>query len=84
MAEIMLSELYGKQIISNSGRIVGTVEDVILDFESGSVSSLLLKKLDDLMRSEHNAVILARNSVKYGRVKNVAESIIVSEELPGR
>lgn len=78
----MLSDLYGKQIISNSGRIVGTVEDIILDFENGAVASLLLTKLDDLMKGDHTATVLAKHSVKYARVKNVAESIIVSEEMP--
>ncbi len=84
MTQIMLSELYGKQIISNSGRIVGIVEDVILDFENGSVANLLLTKLDDLMKTDKTAAVLAKHSVKYARVKNVAESIIVSEELPAR
>ncbi|MGI0134368.1 MAG: PRC-barrel domain-containing protein, partial [Candidatus Micrarchaeaceae archaeon] len=38
---ILLSDLYGKQIISNTGKMVGMVEDIIVDFEEGSVSSLL-------------------------------------------
>ncbi len=82
MAQVMLSELYGKQIISNSGRIVGTVEDVILDFEDGKVASLLLTKIDSLNREEHGALALAKHSVKYDRVKNVSETIIVGEEIP--
>ena len=76
---MMISELYGKQIITNSGRIVGLVEDVILDFESGMVASLLLTKVEDLMRGETTALKIAKNSVKYERVKNISESIIVSE-----
>ncbi|MCL4381473.1 PRC-barrel domain-containing protein [Candidatus Marsarchaeota archaeon] len=76
---MMISELYGKQIITNSGRIVGLVEDVILDFESGMVASLLLTKVEDLMRGETTALKIAKNSVKYARVKNISESIIVSE-----
>ena len=76
---MMISELYGKQIITNSGRLVGLVEDVILDFESGMVASLLLTKVEDLMRGETTALKIAKNSVKYARVKNISESIIVSE-----
>lgn len=85
MPNIMLSELYGKQIISNSGRVVGLVEDVILDFDQGAISSLLLTRVEDLMRGESTAATaakLAKNSVKYARVKSINESIIVSEELP--
>ncbi|MDE1833269.1 MAG: PRC-barrel domain-containing protein [Candidatus Micrarchaeota archaeon] len=77
---ILLSELYGKEIITNSGRKIGLVEDLILDFEEGNVSSLLLTKVDNLVRSQHTALQLAKNSVKYGRVRSVSETIIVGEE----
>jgi sporulation protein YlmC with PRC-barrel domain len=78
---IWLSEMYGKEIITNSGRKLGKVEDLIVDFEKGSVSSVLLVNADELIRSENTARQLAKNSVKYERVKNVDNTIIVSEEL---
>jgi sporulation protein YlmC with PRC-barrel domain len=74
----MLSDLYGKRIITTTGKLVGTVEDIILDFESGSVSSLLLTKVDSLIRSQNTASLLTKNTVKYSRVRNVSESIIIS------
>lgn len=77
---ILLSELYGKQIISNTGKKIGMVEDVILDFEKGGISSLLLTKIDDLVRSKSTGSSLAKNSVHYNRVKSVSETIIVSGE----
>jgi sporulation protein YlmC with PRC-barrel domain len=81
---IRLSEMYGKEIITNGGRKLGTVEDIIVDFEKGGVSSVLLVNSDELIRSENTARQLAKNSVKYERVKNVDTTIIVSEELrPG-
>lgn len=76
---IMLSELYGKDIISNTGKRLGKVEDLILDFEEGKVSSLLLKKVDNIIRSEKTSLELRRNSVSYARVKNVSETVIVGE-----
>jgi len=76
---ILLSELYGKEIITNGGRKIGLVEDLILDFEEGNVSSLLLTKVDNLVRSQHTALQLAKSSVKYGRVRSVSETIIVGE-----
>ncbi|MCL5412306.1 MAG: PRC-barrel domain-containing protein [Candidatus Marsarchaeota archaeon] len=75
---LMLSDLYGKRIITTTGKLVGTVEDIILDFESGSVSSLLLTKVDSLIRSQNTASLLTKNTVKYSRVRNVSESIIIS------
>ena len=75
---LLLSDLYGKRIITTTGKLVGTVEDIILDFESGSVSSLLLTKVDSLIRSQNTASLLTKNTVKYSRVRNVSESIIIS------
>ncbi|MCL5430145.1 MAG: PRC-barrel domain-containing protein [Candidatus Marsarchaeota archaeon] len=77
---MLLSELYGKPIITNTGQRVGYVEEIILDFESTKVSSLLLVKMDDLMRANSTKGSLSKNSVNYGRVKNVSESIIVGVE----
>ncbi len=77
---ILLSELYGKQIISNAGKKIGYVEDIVLNFENGAVSSLLITKMDDLMRSTNTAKLLANNSVLYERVKSVSETIIVGSD----
>ncbi|MDE1856735.1 MAG: PRC-barrel domain-containing protein [Candidatus Micrarchaeota archaeon] len=74
---ILLSELYGKEIISNSGKRIGVVEDVIVDFEEGKVANLLLVKSDQLVRSQNTRQALAKNSVRYDKVKSVAETIIV-------
>lgn len=76
---IMLSELYGKDIISNTGKRMGKVEDMILDFEDGKVSALLLMKVDNIIRSEKTSMQLKKNSVSYSRVRNVSETVIVSE-----
>ncbi|MCL4389530.1 PRC-barrel domain-containing protein [Candidatus Marsarchaeota archaeon] len=75
---ILLSELYGKQIITNEGKKIGMVEDAILDFDKGAVANLLLIKSEELTRSANTAMTLAKNSVKYERIKSVSESIIVS------
>ncbi|MGC8651730.1 MAG: PRC-barrel domain-containing protein [Candidatus Micrarchaeia archaeon] len=75
---ILMSDLYGKQIITNSGKKIGLVEDIILDFDSKVVSNLLLTKLDNLIRSQHTASVFAKNSIKFDRVKSISETIIIS------
>ncbi len=77
---ILLSELYGKQIITNEGKKIGLVEDAILDFENGKVANLLLIKAEALTRSDNTAMLLAKNSVKYERVKNISSTIIVGSK----
>lgn len=76
--DILLSELYGKEIISNTGRRIGSVEDLIIDFEKGQIASMLLVRSEELTRSEHTSLEFAKNSVRYERVKNVDQTIIVS------
>ena len=81
MADIWISDLYGKEIITNTGRKIGHVEDVIVDFESGAIASMLLVKSDQIIRSENTARELAKNSVKYERVRSVDQTVIVSEDF---
>ena len=80
MADIRLSELYGKEIITNSGRKIGKVEDLILNLEDRRIANMLLVNAEELIRSERTAHLLAKNSVKYERVRNVDETIIVGED----
>ncbi|MCL4381108.1 MAG: PRC-barrel domain-containing protein [Candidatus Marsarchaeota archaeon] len=74
---VLLSDLYGKEIITTTGKILGKVEDLIIDFEHGAVHSLLLTKIDNIIRSEKTPDMINKNSVNYTRVKSVSETIIV-------
>ncbi len=74
---MLLSELYGKEIISNTGRKIGAVEDLVVDFEEGKIASMLLVKSEELTRSDHTSSAFIKNSVRYDRVRNVDQTIIV-------
>lgn len=84
MADMLLSELYGKEIISSTGKRIGNVEDIVVDFEQGAIGTLLLVKSEELIRSERTSSEFAKNSVRYGRVKSVDEMIIVSGDVAVR
>jgi sporulation protein YlmC with PRC-barrel domain len=77
---ILLSEMYGKGILTNTGNKLGFVEDIILDFEDGKVARLLLTKIDDLISSKNAGAALSKNSVNFERVKSISETIIVGSE----
>jgi len=77
---MMLSEIYGKKIITSGGKILGDVKEIVLDIENGQVSHLLTTKLEQLAKSGNVREALSKNSILYKRVKNVAESIVVSEK----
>ncbi len=84
MADMLLSELYGKEIISNTGKRIGSVEDMVIDFEHGAIGTLLLVKSEELIRSERTSMEFVKNSVRYDRVKSVDETIIVSGDAAVR
>ncbi len=78
--DLKISEIYGKAIISTSGEKLGKVEDIIIDFENGGISSILIKNMDNISRSEDLQNEIRKNSINYKRVKNVSEVIIVGKE----
>ena len=77
---LLISELYGKQIITTSGNRIGRVEDVIVDVEEGEVSNILMTKGDNLIRSRDTREVFVKNNVKFKRVKNISETVIVTNE----
>ncbi len=74
---ISLSKLYGKKIISNDGRIIGDVKDVILNLDENAVSHLLLVKIEHLAKSDDVRDALFKNSVTFKRVRSISDSAIV-------
>ncbi len=78
---LSISELYGKKIISNDGKVLGDVKGVMLDLEEGNISHLLLNKPEELLRSQNPRRDIQKNSVTYKRVKKVSETIIVGSDL---
>jgi sporulation protein YlmC with PRC-barrel domain len=74
---ILVSELYGKQIITTTGNKLGSVEDVILNVETGAVSNLLMTRTDNLLRSKDTKGTFAKSNVKFERVKNISEVIVI-------
>ncbi len=77
---MLISEIYGKEIITNAGKRIGNVEDIMLDFEKGGVYSLLLKPIDTLYKGDdrrEGSAELAKNSVAYARVKKVSDTTII-------
>ena len=77
---VYISDLYGKKIISTTGSILGDVKEVVLDLEEGTVAHLLLTKMEHLAKSQNVREALSKNRILYTRVKNVAETIIVSNK----
>ena len=76
----MISELYGKRIISNEGKRLGEVKGVMINFEEGEISHLLLTEPERLIKSQNPRADIQKGSVAYKRVRNISETIIVGKE----
>jgi len=76
---IMISELYGKGVLSNSGNMLGTVKEVVVDIDNAVVTHLLLSEMSKLTKSNDLRSDFLKNSIEYKRVKKVAELVIVGE-----
>ncbi len=79
---MLLSELVGMDIYSDSGQYLGEVHDIILDLEKGEVSRLLMvpwKTAKDDVRT-----VLKSKSVLYKSVKNVGDVVLVSAPSLGQ
>lgn len=80
LVSISISELYGKRIISSEGKVLGEVKGVMLNFEDGMVSHLLLTEPEHLLKSTNPRKDIQKNSIAFKRVKKISETIIVGRE----
>ena len=77
---IAISELYGKRIISNEGKMLGEVKGVMLNLEEGTVSHLLLTEPEILLKSTNPRMDIQKGSIAFKRVKKISETVIVGRE----
>jgi sporulation protein YlmC with PRC-barrel domain len=76
---VMISDFYGKKVLSVSGKMLGEVKQVIVDIDNASVSHLLLSEMSRLTKSSDLRSDFLKNSIEYKRVKKVAELVIVGD-----
>lgn len=78
---MLISDIYGMEIITNTGRRIGSVEDIIIDFEKGGVSNLLLAKMEEVAREENVRRAIMKQSVGYDKVRNVSNTTIIVSSM---
>jgi len=71
---LYLSQLYGKEIVTYSGKKLGRVGDVIIDSEAGKVVKLCLQQITNTSAAPE---ILKRFSINYEDVLEVGDVVIV-------
>ncbi len=78
--DVRISELYGKKIISNEGKMLGEIKGVMLNLEDGVVSHLLLTNAEAFLKSTNPRSEIQKNSIAFKRVKKISETVIVGKE----
>lgn len=76
---VKLSELYGMDVFTDTGKYLGTAQDFIVDLERGAIVRILFEPLPT--SKEQAKKVLREKSVLYKNVKSV-EDVIVVKALP--
>lgn len=70
-----ISDLYGKEVFTDTGKFLGTVHEIVIDMEKGTISRLLL---EDLPTSAEKAKqVINEKSIKFENVKSIADVVVV-------
>ncbi len=73
-----ISDLYGKDVFTDRGKYLGTVQDLIIDVEQGVILRILFEPLP--LNKERAKEVIREKSILYKNVKSVEDVIVVSGE----
>ncbi len=76
---VNIANLYGMNIFTASGRLVGKVQEVIVDLEKGEIIRVALEPLSSISSKEQARHILKEKSILYKYIKSVGDVIIVDD-----
>lgn len=76
---VNIANLYGMNIFTSSGRLVGKVQEVIVDLEKGEIIRVALEPLSSISSKEQARHILKEKSILYKYIKSVGDVIIVDD-----
>jgi len=71
-----ISELYGLKVFTTTGKELGKVEELIINLEDKKVERILFIPYSQLLKGNARQ-LLAKNSIKYEKVKSVGDVVIV-------
>jgi sporulation protein YlmC with PRC-barrel domain len=72
-----LSDLYGMDIFTDTGKFLGTAQEIIIDVERGEIVRILLEPLPS--SKERALEVIREKSILYKNVKSVEDVVVVSK-----
>jgi sporulation protein YlmC with PRC-barrel domain len=77
-----LSNVFGKEVYTNSGARVGRVADVAIDVDTRSVSDLFITNLDSAFQKKHGLEETKGILFSYSGIRNIQDIVLVSDMKP--
>ena len=77
MAEVFSEEIIGKKAITSGGYPIGTVEDIVIDTETGELKYLLVKPASGNLANQKTDG-RGRAVVTVGSIKISGDNVIIS------
>jgi len=73
-----MSKLYNMDIFTDTGKFLGRVQDLVVDFEKGEIVRITMEPLNTASKEDAKR-ILREKSVLYKSVKSVEDVVVVSK-----
>ncbi|MEM3030873.1 MAG: PRC-barrel domain-containing protein [Candidatus Micrarchaeia archaeon] len=73
-----ISKLYNMDIFTDTGKFLGRVQDMVVDFEKGEIVRITMEPLNAASKEEAKR-ILREKSVLYKNVKSVEDVVVVTK-----
>jgi len=77
-SRIFSTEILGREVETIAGRSVGTIEDVVIDTESGAIKYILLSAGGNVMGGPHKVDEDGRMVVETNRIRVDGDKLIIN------
>ncbi|MCL2509903.1 MAG: PRC-barrel domain-containing protein [Methanomassiliicoccaceae archaeon] len=75
---IFSREIFGKEVETITGRAVGTVEDIVIDTDDGSIRYILISAKGNVMGGPHKVDDYGRMVVETNRIRIEGNKLIIN------
>ncbi len=72
-----ITELRGKTVMSTDGTILGTIDNLVIDTESGNVQHLLVIPSDDFQNRNFDTDAQGRLILPFKNMKSVKDVVVL-------
>jgi sporulation protein YlmC with PRC-barrel domain len=75
--KIFATELQGKVVMSNDGKLLGDVDNVVINTQTGDIKHILLRPGEDIDPNDYKTDRQGRIVLPFKKVKSVKDVIVL-------